>query len=209
MPRLKHQLAHAERGQAPSYVDFDAIPVVNQACVFPGGPRWAHVRFHDPEKVDCIDSWLQQDDVLVNATGTGTLGRVTFVESIPFTRVFHDGHVAVLRPHPEELDAKFLYYWLSIRQDFITANAAEGATNQIELSLARLGEFRLEAPCVQRQRIIADFLDRETAKIDALIGGVNVSEDDDSLVAQYVRLLRERRAALISEAVTGKITMGN
>ena len=45
------------------------------------------------------------------------------------------------------------------------------------------------------QKAIADFLDRETAKIDNLIGKAN----------QSIELMKERRAALISAAVTGKI----
>ena len=47
-------------------------------------------------------------------------------------------------------------------------------------------------PPVAEQRLIADFLDRETARIDAL-----VAKKEES-----IRLLREKRTALISRAVT-------
>ena len=54
-------------------------------------------------------------------------------------------------------------------------------------------------PPLAQQRAIADHLDRETAKIDVLIN------KNDRLIA----LLREKRTALISAAVTGKIDLRN
>ena len=50
-------------------------------------------------------------------------------------------------------------------------------------------------PLVAEQRVIADFLDRETANIDALVAKVREAIDG----------LKELRTALISAAVTGKI----
>ena len=52
-------------------------------------------------------------------------------------------------------------------------------------------------PPLHEQRAIASYLDRETARIDALIN------KNDELIA----LLREKRSALISAAVTGKISV--
>jgi len=50
-------------------------------------------------------------------------------------------------------------------------------------------------PPFDEQRAISAFLDRETARIDALIGKIKKSID----------LLREYRIALITTAVTGKV----
>ena len=54
---------------------------------------------------------------------------------------------------------------------------------------------RTAVPPLPEQRAIASFLDRETAKIDALIAKVQEAIDR----------LKELRTALISAAVTGKI----
>ncbi len=54
---------------------------------------------------------------------------------------------------------------------------------------------RLPCPPLSEQQAIADFLDHETAKIDALIGKIE----------EAIKLLKEYRTALISAAVTGKI----
>lgn len=57
----------------------------------------------------------------------------------------------------------------------------------------RTGLF--DMPPEPEQRAIADFIDRETARIDALLAKVRDAIDR----------LKELRAALISAAVTGKI----
>jgi hypothetical protein len=50
-------------------------------------------------------------------------------------------------------------------------------------------------PPLLERRVIAAYIDRETAKIDQLVGKVEAAIDS----------LREYRAALITAAVTGKI----
>jgi type I restriction enzyme S subunit len=63
------------------------------------------------------------------------------------------------------------------------------------LSVDVIGNLRIPFPKITEQTTIAAFLDRETARIDALI-----AEAEKGIV-----LLKERRSALISAAVTGKI----
>ncbi len=55
--------------------------------------------------------------------------------------------------------------------------------------------FEIAFPPLEEQQTIAAFLDRETAKFDALTAEAN----------RAIALLQERRSALISAAVTGKI----
>ena len=61
-----------------------------------------------------------------------------------------------------------------------------------ELSTDSLGSFRIALPPLSEQRAIAAFLDRETAKIDALVAKKE----------RLIELLQEKRVALISHAVT-------
>lgn len=58
-----------------------------------------------------------------------------------------------------------------------------------------LSELRLPVPPISEQVKIADFLDRETAKIDTMIAAVETA----------IERLLEYRTALITAAVTGKI----
>ncbi len=76
-----------------------------------------------------------------------------------------------------------------------------------QLTTGNLNSFEIPFPSETEQQKIAQFLDHETAKIDTLIEKlvgsslIGQSKDGKSMVA----LLQERRTALISAAVTGKI----
>lgn len=89
---------------------------------------------------------------------------------------------------------RFFYYYLST---FLQPVALAGSNTVTMESLRRplLAAFPVALPPIEEQGRIVDYLDRETVKIDALIGKAK---------AMNV-VLRERRAALISAAVTGKI----
>lgn len=71
---------------------------------------------------------------------------------------------------------------------------ATGST-AIGIKASHLKEISVVIPPIQEQDAIIAYLDQETAKIDALIAKVR----------QHIGKLRERRTAVISAAVTGKI----
>ena len=137
--------------------------------------------------------YLKQNDVLINSTGTGTLGRVCLVEKNPNPSTFADGHVTIVRSKIELLEAKFLFSFLSILQATLTAICSEGSTNQIELSRFELGNFWIPLPPLDEQRAIVAHLERVLKEMDELKVALL-----DSLV-----LLNKRRAALIAHSVTG------
>ena len=89
---------------------------------------------------------------------------------------------------------RFLYYTLAVA---VTRGAfADGRGSTItHLTGDMLRAHRFPFPPTAEQHSIADLLDRETAKIDAMVGKVNEAID----------CLEEYRTALISAAVTGKI----
>ena len=62
------------------------------------------------------------------------------------------------------------------------------------LSVDAIGNLRIPFPDLNEQSAIATFLDRETARIDALV----------AKKTRFIELLKEKRQALITEAVTGK-----
>ncbi len=75
----------------------------------------------------------------------------------------------VLRPRPE-LDERFLYY-VTMSAPFRQGGEGEmyGAGGQKRVPDSFVRDFRMWVPPLPRQRAIADFLDRETARIDALL----------------------------------------
>lgn len=98
----------------------------------------------------------------------------------------------VLRPLPL-LDRRYLFY-MTVSSAFreIGASYMYGAGGQKRVPDDFIRDFRHPFPDLDEQRAIAAFLDRETARIDALI----------EKKQRQIELLKEKRAALISHAVT-------
>lgn len=169
---LKHVTSMLNRGSAPDYVDVGPVRAISQASNQASGLDWSRTRFHDfSGNLKNLKGYLRPNDVLINSTGTGTLGRVGyFTESPDNLPCMADSHVTIARAKPDELDARFAYYWLSSRpfQEYVEAALVVGATNQIELNRDRLGDAPVPLPPLEDQRHIADFLDTETARIDRL-----------------------------------------
>jgi type I restriction enzyme S subunit len=87
-------------------------------------------------------------------------------------------------------NSSFLAYTLSAATTAL--NVRGKGTTFLELSGDELGRFNVPTPSIVDQATIAAFLDRETARIDALI------EEQQRLI----ELLKEKRQAVISHAVT-------
>lgn len=74
-----------------------------------------------------------------------------------------------LRPS-SALEARYLAYLVGSRPLIEWATASSDGTKMPRTSWEKLGEFRVSAvPSLADQRVIADYLDRETVRIDALI----------------------------------------
>ena len=73
--------------------------------------------------------------------------------------------------------------------------ACKPAINQVSVPTTAVKAIQFALPPLPEQRAIAEFLDRETARIDALV----------TKVREVIDRHKELRSALISAAVTGKI----
>ena len=83
-------------------------------------------------------------------------------------------------------------YWASHQSVFL----AEGNQSTIaHLTGEKLRKYRFPKPPPNQQKAISHYLDIECSKIDALIYKASKS----------IEFMKERRSALISAAVTGKI----
>ena len=93
----------------------------------------------------------------------------------------------------ESIDRQFLFY-LSMGDAFRRLGEAEmyGAGGQKRVPDSFVRNLMHPLPPLPEQRAIAAFLDRETAKIDALVAKKE----------RLIELLQEKRTALISDAVT-------
>ena len=85
------------RGKQPKYVENSNIRLINQACIYWDGIKYENVKFHDSTSKKAKLT-LEPGDVLINSTGTGTLGRAqVFDIGADEIEYITDSHVTVLR----------------------------------------------------------------------------------------------------------------
>ena len=100
-------------------------------------------------------------------------------------------HLAILRPKPRRIDGRFLYW--AINSDGVRNQMASRATGVTRFGLRTdaINQIKLHVPSHSVQRNIANYLDIETARIDAII----------SKKHQLIRLFEERRTLLAEESL--------
>lgn len=138
---------------------------------------------------------LEQGDLLLEKSGGGEQQLVGCVVLYDESKPAVCSNFVARMKLSEGMNSSFWRYVhaaaYSIRLTMGSINQTSGIQN---LDQDRYFNERATFPPLFEQQTIATFLDRETSKIDAL-----VSEQET-----LIELLKERRQALISEAVTGK-----
>ncbi|UCA47983.1 restriction endonuclease subunit S [Streptomyces sp. WA6-1-16] len=125
---------------------------------------------------------------------TAYIGSVAVVDE-GWTDSYVSQHVALCRLDRSVLDPEFTGYFMLTTegQDQLSEGAVGGT--KVQLALDDIRALRVAVPPLDAQRQIAKHLNRETCRIDTLI-----AESE-----RLIELSKERRAALISAAVTGQI----
>ena len=142
---LKNFISYISRGITPKYTESDGICVLNQKCIRNNRISIVQARKHNIKAKNISnDKLLRKWDILVNSTGTGTLGRVAQIKQDVIATA--DSHITIVRPN-QDVNAAFLGYALKYNQQSIEA-LAEGSTGQTELSKEKLEE-RILIPCFE------------------------------------------------------------
>ena len=157
--RLGDLVTLLRRGTAPVYVDDSDVKAIGQRCITNTDFDSSFARPHSPRAmVGTLGPEI--GDVLINSTGTGTIGRsVVFRESGAGYIV--DGHVTVARPRSGALVGRWLNDILRSPegQRYLEAWCYAGSTNQVELSATTLADMPIAVPSGKEQRRIAVLLD--------------------------------------------------
>jgi type I restriction enzyme S subunit len=103
------------------------------------------------------------------------------------------GELLVIRPRL--IEQNFLFYYMLAREFIFIVDSSTYGAKMPRANWEFIGNLPILLPSPKEQRAIADFLDRETGRIDTMIEKVEES----------IEKLYEYRSALISAAVTGKI----
>ncbi len=172
--KLTDLCSFLSRGKSPTYSDERIYPVFAQKCnLFSGDISLEQARFLDP---NTLSKWpeeykLRDGDVLVNSTGTGTVGRTRLFHSdvlgnFPF--VVPDSHVSVVRTL-DQIDSNYIYSIISSKygQEYIEDNLA-GSTNQKELYIGVLENMHIPLPPDKEQKRIVGKIEELFAVLDEI-----------------------------------------
>ncbi|MDZ7730620.1 MAG: restriction endonuclease subunit S [Natrialbaceae archaeon] len=136
---------------------------------------------------------LEENDVLLVKDGA-TIGKVVYVEKVPEGRAAVNSHVYVLKPS-DQLHGRLVAYqlwssWVQRQiQLFIRGSAQAG------LPQTFADEVLLTLPPIKTQNDIVSFLDKHTARIDALI----------DKKGQLLKFLENKKKSVVTHAITNGI----
>jgi type I restriction enzyme, S subunit len=162
----------------PRFIDFDNVNYINE-----------HRYLESPEIM------LNVGDVLLAKDGS-TLGICNVVRHLPSPTTVNSS-IAVLRP-TNGMNAVYLYFFLSSSYFQAVINSMKGGMGVPHLFQADINKLQVFTPPLDEQNLIAQYLDGEMDKFGRLLDKLNNS----------IELLIELRSSLISEAVTGKLSIG-
>ena len=150
---LESVCAIISKGITPKYVDFSSVAVVNQACIQWDGQHLENIKYHN-EEILFKKRTLQTGDVLLNATGTGTLGRCCVFNCPSNDNIYiNDGHVIALATDKSILLPEVLNAYLSLNdtQAEIYRLYVTGSTNQVDIVFSDIKKMKVPVPNIDDQ----------------------------------------------------------
>lgn len=146
------------RGKSPKYIDESGILVFAQKCNTKYNGIDIDLALYLDESTlgrYPTNEYMQDGDIVVNSTGTGTLGRIGFYRTsdnhsgLP---IVPDAHVTVIRGF-SCIQASYLYAFMKANQSMLEKEG-EGSTNQKELKPLTLKEMLVPVPPFSEQKRI-------------------------------------------------------
>lgn len=141
---------------------------------------------------------LVKGDLLINSTGVGTAGRVTyFGEDGDFVA---DSHITIFRPNQNLILSQYALCVLG-RIGFVNIeNMALGQSGQIELSLDIIGNIKIPVPPIDVQKQIVEeickvdesvsssiqLIEKNEADVEGLLSSINFENDTLNTIAPFV-----------------------
>ena len=162
-----------KRGKAPKYVTKSSVLVFAQKCNQKYGPISMEKALYLNE--DLLKRYNEEDfvkanDIVINSTGGGTMGRVGFVEptivDIP-EKIVPDTHVTLVRANTNIILERYLYTFCKSMQPTMESLGV-GSTNQTELRPEIISSLNVPLPPIEEQQRIVEKLNTILPIIDSM-----------------------------------------
>lgn len=198
--RLKHIVTEVRQGWSPQCYPWPADGVetwgVLKAGAANGGIFNAAENKQLPEgEAPRPELAARRGDLVISRANTRELVGSAAVIDGDYPRLMLCDKLYALRLDPQRADTRYVSLRLGTRRwrGLIELEASGSSPSMQNISQSDILNLPMELPALDVQRAVVDYLDRETARIDTLI------EEQQRLV----EMLRERREATISEALSG------
>lgn len=148
------------KGITPKYVESSSVLVINQACIHWDGQRLGNIKYHN-EEIPVRKRILESGDVLLNATGNGTLGRCcVFICPSDNNTYINDGHVIALSTDRAVILPEVLNTYLSLNdtQAEIYRQYVTGSTNQVDIVFSDIKKMKVPVPSMDEQILFVEVL---------------------------------------------------
>ena len=202
--RLIDVCEYIQRGKSPKYSPIKKYPVVAQKCNQWSGFSIEKAQFIDPDSLSSYgpERLLQDNDLMWNSTGLGTLGRMAIYKTAanPYELAVADSHVTVIRPLKQFVLPEYLYYYFANPTvQSVIEDQADGTTKQKELATATIKAYLTPIPPLDEQRRILTKLS-EVLPVVKCYGTVY-----DETVAMQEAFPERLKKSILQEAVQGKL----
>ena len=148
------------KGITPKYVESSSVLVINQACIHWDGQRLGNIKYHN-EEIPVRKRILESGDVLLNATGNGTLGRCcVFICPSDNNTYINDGHVIALSTDRAVILPEVINTYLSLNdtQAEIYRQYVTGSTNQVDIVFSDIKKMKVPVPSMDEQILFVEVL---------------------------------------------------
>jgi type I restriction enzyme, S subunit len=192
-----------KRGKSPTYIDHSSVMVFAQKCnVKTGGIDMSLAKYLDEKAFSkySFDEYMQDNDIVINSTGNGTLGRIGIfhdTDRVNDCIIVPDSHVTIVRTISFVLP-EYIYQVLSYYQPYLEKNCS-GSTNQTELKPAVIAELFIPVPPVAEQI-------RITNKLAEAFPVIKIYGDKEKALSTYNRTFPDQlKKSILQYAVQGKL----
>ena len=149
-----------KRGKSPTYVNKSSTYVFAQKCNL----KYGEISLEEAKYLDDKllykyqdDEFMANEDIVINSTGTGTLGRVKmfYLDVVPEgMRIVPDSHVTTVRIK-SGLNVHYIYHIIKKYQPYLEASGV-GSTKQKELKPEVIKNLLIPMPPMEEQSRIVE-----------------------------------------------------
>ena len=202
--RLLNVSIYIQRGKSPKYSPIKKYPVIAQKCNQWAGFSIDKAQFIEPESLSkyAIERILQDEDLMWNSTGLGTLGRmaVYYAKLNPYELAVADSHVTVIRLFKPFMSPLFFYfYFANPTVQSVIEDKSDGSTKQKELSTTTICNYLVPIPPRNGQK-------RIISKVTSLLPVIEKYGTQQEKLDKLNRTINEQiKKSVLQEAIQGKL----